>query len=231
MTQLELHSTRNLRSSRSSSPAVQRPEPTEPLSQQELSLVCTVAREKLLSRVAVNVRAKFRRKDSSSEAMQVVQGKIRKEGIELWGVWDNEPSKEYPFPHADLYYYGISIIDDPPATTGLEQGSTANGLRTSQNFPDGGGTNEAIVNADTVETGIPFGPSANLDPNGLDPYEPITFTPWINAFDDGGFRVRDLMRELREAPEFGLRVNNSCATARLSTPSIVAGFTAIVKNP
>ena len=32
-----------------------------------------------------------------------------------------------------------------------------------------------------------------VDPNALNPYEPLTFGPWIKAVDDDGFRTRDLI--------------------------------------
>ena len=32
----------------------------------------------------------------------MVEGKIRIEGLELWGVWSDEPGKEYPFQFNEL---------------------------------------------------------------------------------------------------------------------------------
>ena len=86
MTQLEHTSTRNLRSSRSASPASQQLEPTEPLTQQELSRVAMSVRQKLITlrgeNPALSARAVFRRNDSSTREAKTVHGKIREEGIE-----------------------------------------------------------------------------------------------------------------------------------------------------
>ena len=112
MTVVDAPSTRALRSSRSSSPTAESLVPTEPLTQQELSFVCTVARERLFVKPSVQVQASFRRKDDRNGARQTLMGKLRKEGLDLWGVWEDKPSKEYPFPHPDLDYFEINIIED-----------------------------------------------------------------------------------------------------------------------
>ena len=117
MPTIDAPSTRALRSSRSSSP-VQSLEPIEPLTQQELSLVCTVVREKLMlkpgNHPVMKVEATFRRKDDSGAGRQTLFGKVRKEDLELWAVWEDKPSKEYPFPHPELDYYAVQVIDDSP---------------------------------------------------------------------------------------------------------------------
>ena len=46
-------------------------------------------------RPVVRVRAVFRRKDEPNEPTQKVEGKIRKQGLELWGMWSDEPDKEF----------------------------------------------------------------------------------------------------------------------------------------
>ena len=211
-------STRSLRNLRSVSPGADELAPTEPLPAQALNQLCTVVREKLLvaqgERPSVRVRAVFRRKDEPNEPTQMLEGKIRKEGLELWGVWSDEPNKEYPFPYSELNYYRVDIQDEMRITE-------SENLRTS-NDPTAvlprtqtmtSRVPRPVTTTDHGEQGLPGDLSASettppiLDPNALDPYEPITYEPWLLTLDEGGFRTRDLMRELRDAPEFGLRVN------------------------
>ena len=109
-------STRSLRSSRRSSPVTEPLAPTEPLTTHDLTNVCAVIRERLLlapaDKPAVSVQAFFRRKDEPNESI-AVHGKVRQEGLELWAVWEDEPTKEYPFPHAELNYYQVKIHHFP----------------------------------------------------------------------------------------------------------------------
>ena len=199
------------RSSRSASPASEPLVPTEPLSQQELSLVCTVAREKLLFKKSVQVRAIFRRKDDLNGGRQTVMGKLRKDGLDLWAVWEDKPSKEYQFPHPDLDYYELNIIEDRELPPALIENSSQ--LLTDETHQLGS-RNEAAGMQEVIGGRTGAAPISEalregrlLDPNALNAYEPLTYEPWINAADDDGFRTRDLIRELRDAPEFGLRVN------------------------
>ena len=50
----------------------------------------------------------------------------------------------------------------------------------------------------------PFGSVATYK---IDPYEPVTWPGHIDQRNDDGFRIKDLFRELKEAPEYGLRLN------------------------
>ena len=87
----------SLRNSRSLTPGADDLAPTEPLPTQSLNQLCTVVRKKLMiatgERPVVRVRAVFRRKDEPNEPTQMVEGKIRKQGLELWGMWSDEPDK------------------------------------------------------------------------------------------------------------------------------------------
>ena len=151
-------------------------------------------------------------------------------------MWEDEPTKEYPFPHAELNYYQVKIHHFPGEVPQTEtRGGTAQGGPQTAGDPTQPSTtpgtqptvpsamlptqgrrpvrqmnalDETRVNEEPAE--VIFSTDASplvLDPNALDPYEPITFEPWIMSLDEGGFRTRDLIRELRDAPEFGLRVN------------------------
>ena len=205
--------TRTLRSSRSSSPAGQQLEPTEPLNPQELSLVATMARETLTGMQGDNpsahVMATFRRKDDVSGKRQTLYGKLRKEGLKLWGVWEDKPSKEYEFPHPDLDYFEVNLVEQRKLSRrrplSAQEAQDVNEPPTQELHEELGARPICPTSqlSSDPNAQIPEG----VDPNALDPYEPITFGPWINYFDDGGFRTRDLMRELRDAPEYGLRVN------------------------
>ena len=180
----------------------------------------------------MKVEATFRRKDDSEAGRQTLFGKVRKEGLELWAVWEDKPSKEYPFPHPELDYYAVQVIDDSPpesssASSSNPSTSSSNptqvALQSTSGRPPGPLHDEAFSNRNDLaggrSIGVPLvstsknpsdGAPLLVDPNALNPYEPLTFGPWINAVDDDGFRTRDLIRELRDAPEFELRINQIC---------------------
>ena len=107
--------------------------------------------------------------------------------MEMWAVWDDEPGKEHPFPHQQLDYFRVDVED-----MGVVEGS---------------GGLEFIA----LEGGRPLPPDAQpvVPTSGvkIDPYEPITWPGYIDAKHDDGFRLKDLFRELKEAPEYGLRLN------------------------
>ena len=140
-------------------------------------------------------------------------GKLRKEGLDLWGVWEDKPSKEYPFPHPDLDYFEINIIEDRevPSSVANSQVPISEPVGSSGELPSSAQEMAGGRQIEGPSLTLPEAPQEGsprlLDPNALNPYEPITFEPWINALDDDGFRTRDLIRELREAPEFGLHGN------------------------
>ena len=221
-------STRSSRGSRGSSPVTEQPAPTGPLTPNDLTQLCTVVRENLPvkpgEKPSMRVQATYRRKDEPDVPLKVVDVKLRKEGLYLWGVWEDEPTKEYPFPHPELEYHLVKLRNDLRTRTGSEGGISAvqGGVNAgmsgpqvpippgmSSQLPDStisGNVVRGVQGFDEGMTGAGATPIM-LDPNLLDPYEPLTYDPWFRTFDDDGFRTRDLIRELRDAPEFGLRAN------------------------
>ena len=182
-------------SSRSSSPTGQQI-PSEPLRNKDLNAVVSNVCEKLLTcttePATVHLKASWRRKDSPSAPLTTSHGKARRDGIEIWAVWEDDLTTEYPFPHAELNYYVIEILDQEHASLSVQQAPSLGGGRP---LPPQYGSQE-VSGQETVP------PSLKLQH-----YEPVTYEAWINARNDDGFKIRDLMRELREAPEFGLRLN------------------------
>ena len=147
-----------------------------PLNVNRMRAICTRIREFLMlmpgESPALGITAEWKRKDSPNSEIRKTTAKVRKEGLDLW---ENEASKEYPFPHPDMNYYDIEIDSE------INQ--------------------EQMEEEAQVENEI----GEHMDPNNLDPYEPITFEAWIMSADK--FKVRDLIRELKDAPEFGLRID------------------------
>ena len=97
--------------------------------------------------------------------------------------WDDEPNKSYPFPHPRIRYFALEIVQvDSCMPDGTEDGSLA--------------AQQAEMDLRAV---VPD------DPKNFSPYDPTTWGPWLNAGDE--FKARDLIRELRDAPQLGVRFN------------------------
>ena len=165
--------------------------PENPMGSSEMSIMKSRVCEKLLLAKDVapvlHIKAVWQRKDASTSAKRTSHGKIRREGKEMWAVWEDDPTREYPFPPNDLNYFRIDQEEADP--------------QSSNNLPE----------TQPLDGGRPLPPNlqsfASMNSLKLDPYEPITWPAWIDARNDEGFRIRDLIRELKEAPEYGLRLN------------------------
>ena len=152
--------------------------PENPMGSSEMSIMKSRVCEKLLLAKDVapvlHIKAVWQRKDASTSAKRTSHGKIRREGKEMWAVWEDDPTREYPFPPNDLNYFRIDLEEAEP--------------QSSNNLP------ETLP----LNGGRPLPPSQQgVRINGialkLDPYEPITWTARIKARNDVSFRIRDMI--------------------------------------
>ena len=97
---------------------------------------------------------------------------------ELRAEWDDCPGTGYPFPHPRILYYDLDIV------------------KVEAKMPDG----------EVLEPGEEeIGSLQISDPREFSAVRPRTWGPWINSQDE--FKPRELVRELREYPQFGVRFN------------------------
>ena len=120
-----------------------------PLNVNRMRAICTRIREFLMlmpgESPALGITAEWKRKDSPNSEIRKTTAKVSKEGLDLWALWENEASKEYPFPHPDMNYYDIEIDSEINQEQVEEEAQAENEI------------------------------GEHMDPNNLDPYEPITF--------------------------------------------------------
>ena len=92
-------------------------------------------------------------------------------------VWTDDPGMAYDFPFPDIEYYSLEIV------------------RVRAKMPGGRKADEE-----------PKTPNAPItDPARFTANDPLTWGPWLESEDE--LRVRDLIRDLRAHPEFGLLLN------------------------
>ena len=97
---------------------------------------------------------------------------------ELKARWDDEPDVAYGFPFPDIHYFSIEIA------------------KVQARMPGG----EHVENPVNSLARVPAS-----DPKDFSPVIPKTWGPWIEADDE--FKPRELVRELRDTPELGIRFN------------------------
>ena len=72
--------------------------PDNPMSREELAVVKTrVCEQLLLSRdqnPSLHIKAAWNRKNAATSAKQISHGKVRRVGMEMWAVWEEEPDRE-----------------------------------------------------------------------------------------------------------------------------------------
>ena len=115
----KITSTRDLSSrTRSTSPAQFPPAMSttverDTMTASDIRRMCTLIRERLIlvpsESPTLGTTAHWKRKDYQSR--KVSNAKVRKEGLELYAVWENEGAKELKFPHQDMEYYEIQVED------------------------------------------------------------------------------------------------------------------------
>ena len=98
--------------------------------------------------------------------------------LELVAEWDGDVNTAYRFPHPDITYHDLTVV------------------RVRAKMPGGQPVESLIPSFERVRI---------TDPKSFSPYDPVTWQPWIDTEDL--FKPRDLIRELREAPQLGVRFN------------------------
>ena len=98
--------------------------------------------------------------------------------LELVVEWDGDVNTAYRFPHPDITYHDLTVV------------------RVRAKMPGGQPVESLIPSFERVRI---------TDPKSFSPYDPVTWQPWIDTEDL--FKPRDLIRELREAPQLGVRFN------------------------
>ena len=104
---------------------------------------------------------------------------------ELKARWDDEQDMEYSFPFPDIDSYSLAIA------------------KVQARMP-GGERVEHLPSVDRLTIS---------DPKNFSPIEPKTWGPWIESPDE--FKPRELVRELRDTKEFGVRFNPPLVRERL----------------
>ena len=103
----------------------------------------SVIGEKLLTKdgdnPSIDVQAKLRRKDQGNLEKQTLYGKIWKQGFDLWGIWEDKPSKEYPFPHPELDYFEVNVMEQKRVPRLLPSEEGRSDAMTIQGPPEQGG--------------------------------------------------------------------------------------------
>ena len=111
---------------------------------------------------------------------ETVIGNVRLKSDDSGGmeaVWNDDPGMAYDFPFPDIEYYSLEIT------------------RVRAKMPGGRKADEE-----------PKTPNAPItDPARFTANDPLTWGPWLESEDE--LRVRDLIRDLRVHPEFGLLLN------------------------
>ena len=97
---------------------------------------------------------------------------------ELFAEWDGDKNTAYRFPHPEINYHSLELA------------------HVRAQMPGGKPVEDLIPTFERVRI---------TDPKGFSPYDPVTWQPWIDT--DDLFKPRELIRELREAPQLGVRFN------------------------
>ena len=97
---------------------------------------------------------------------------------ELFAEWDGDKNTAYRFPHPEINYHSLELS------------------HVRAQMPGGKPVEDLIPTFERVRI---------TDPKGFSPYDPVTWQPWIDT--DDLFKPRELIRELREAPQLGVRFN------------------------
>ena len=100
------------------------------------------------------------------------------ESTELFTEWDGDVNTAYRFPHPDINYHSLDLA------------------HVRAQMPGGKPVEYLIPAFERVRV---------TDPKSFSPYDPVTWQPWIDT--DDLFKPRELIRELREAPQLGVRFN------------------------
>ena len=96
---------------------------------------------------------------------------------DLEAKWADEPGMAYDFPFPEIHYYELHIIS------------------VRARMPGG----RRVEDAEKISI------APITDPAKFTSYDALTWGPWLESVDE--LRVRDLIRDLRTAPEFGLLLN------------------------
>ena len=106
--------------------------------------------------------------------------------FDIWALWEDGPDNEYEFPHPLIDYFALSIVKIYKA------------------MPGGQPRDEQLAALEGMQV---------RDPPKFSSFVPLTWAAWIDSLDE--FKPRELVRELRETPELGVRFNPPAHRERL----------------
>ena len=138
------------------------------------------------------VRVEARWAEQQDDTIQTVVGDVyrrRSRGsnsFELWASWDDEPDNEYEFPHPLIDYFSLSIV------------------KVYKAMPGGKPRDDQLTVMQELQI---------ADPAKFSAFVPLTWAAWIESLDE--FKPRELIRELRESPQLGVRFNPPAHRERL----------------